>query len=238
MRYSYNLDRKGIVFASGHDINASFKDLCAVCDAIRYRPVPSALRILDGVIDGGMAIEFRRHNKYMGSRHELHGKKGRYPKKCASIVKKVLVNSAANARGKGEDPDYMYVVHASANKTYEVMRIPSKGTRAVRSGGYGYTKMRRSNLDFAKLEIGIAEKGKLELGARMKRALASTSKMEKIVEKPAVNAKQQKKETTKATEKPATQKKPPEVPKPAKEAKANNNTVKESDQKGDGTKKV
>lgn len=210
MKYSYNMERKGIIFASGRDINASFKDLCAVCDAIRYRSVPSALETLDGVINNGNAIEFRRHNKYMGSRHELHGRKGRYPIKCASIVRKVLVNGAANARNKGEDPESMYVVHASANKTYEVMRLPSKGTRAVRTGGYGYTKLRTSNLEFAKLEIGISAKEAPGLGARMKRAIASTSRKNKTAEK---LPKKEKKPERKA------QKKPLEAPSEAKESK-------------------
>ena len=83
MKYSYNLDRR-VVFAHTSDLNASFKDVCAVCDAVRYKRVPAAIRILEGVINEGRPIEYRRHNKYMGSRHELGGKKGRYPMKCAA----------------------------------------------------------------------------------------------------------------------------------------------------------
>ena len=40
-----------------------------------------------------------------GIRHELGGKKGRWPKKCAGLVRKVLVNAVANARNMGEDPE-------------------------------------------------------------------------------------------------------------------------------------
>ncbi len=194
--YSYNLDRKDAVFASTSDLNASFKDLCCVCDAVRYRAVPNAIAVLDGVINDGRPIEFRRHNRYMGSRHELGGKKGRYPMKCAAMVRKVIVNAVANARNKGEDPDSMYIVHACANKTYEIPRSPPKGIRAVRTGGYGYTPMRRSNISFAKIEIGIASKDKKELGSRMKRVLKAVSKAErpaKVQQQP----KQQKKEQPK-----------------------------------------
>lgn len=182
MGYSFNQDRKHVIFArSPNDINASFKDLCNVCDAVRYQPVEQAIKTLDGVISEGRPIEFRRHNKYMGSRHELGGKKGRYPKKCAQIVKKVIVNASANARNKGEDPEYMYIVHAAANKTQIVPRGPPKGVRAV-GGNYGYTTMRRSNLEFAIVEIGIAEKDAEGLGARMKRALNAVSKKQKPVQ--------------------------------------------------------
>jgi ribosomal protein L22 len=68
MKYSYNLDKKDVIFASASDLNASFKDLCAVCDSVRYKPLPAALQILDGVINEGRPIEFRRHNRYMGDR--------------------------------------------------------------------------------------------------------------------------------------------------------------------------
>ena len=196
MNYSYNLDRKPVVFASARDINASFKDLCSVCDALRYMPVPAAMKILDDVIINGRPVEYRRHNKYMGSRHELGGKKGRYPIKCAQIVRKVLVNAMANATNKGEDLEYMYVVHAAANKTYGVPRSPPKGVRAV-GGNYGYTTMRRSNLEFARVEIGLSDKDAKELGARMKRALKATSRNAKVIEKPKASKKQQTKAPTK-----------------------------------------
>lgn len=158
MKYSYNQNREGVVFAGVNDINASFKDLCNVCDAVRHKQVPDALNILEAASKGTMALEFRRHNKYMGSRHELGGKKGRWPKKCAALVRKVLVNASANAKNKGEDPDPMYVVHAAANKTTIIPRRPPKGIRTVRTGGYGYSPTRRSDMELARIEIGIAYK--------------------------------------------------------------------------------
>lgn len=219
MRYSYNLDTKGIIFAGARDINASFKDLCAVCDAIRYRSVSSALGVLDGVINSNRPIEYRRHNKYMGSRPELGGKKGRYPIKCAKIMKDVIVNASANAVNKGENPDYMYVVHAAANKTYIVPRAPSKGIRS-HSGGYGYGTIRRSNLEYAKVEIGIADKEIEGLGSRMKRAIRAVNKGEKPIEE---KVKQKAKPRSPAP-------KPPSAPQ-AKETKETKETkpVKEAD---------
>jgi ribosomal protein uL22 len=160
MKYSYNQNRDGIVFAGVSDINASFKDLCNVCDAVRHKPVSSALHILEEAAKGRIALEFKRHNKYMGSRHELGGKKGRWPKKCAELVRKVLVNASANAKNLGEDPDTMHVVHAAANKTTIVPRRPPKGIRTVRTGGYGYSPSRRSDIELARIEIGIAYKGR------------------------------------------------------------------------------
>lgn len=219
MNYSYNQDRTSIIFASARDINASFKDLCCVCDAVRYLPVSSALKVLDGVINDGRPIEFKRHNRYMGSRHELGGKKGRYPMKCAAIVKDVIVNATANAKNRGEDPEYMYVVHAAANKTQIVPRAPPKGVRAV-GGNYGLSTMRVSNLEFARVEIGIAEKDTKGLGAKMKRAIKAVGKREKVVVKTTQPAKKaQPKAAAPATPKPLPAPAPSQ-PTTAKEAKS------------------
>ena len=91
INYSYNKDKEGVIFAGVKDINASFKDLCAVCDTIRRSQVTTALEVLEQAEKGKLAILYRRHNRYMGDRHELGGKKGRWPKKCSGFVRKVLV---------------------------------------------------------------------------------------------------------------------------------------------------
>jgi len=188
LEYSFNRDRSEIVFAHMKDINASYKDLCNVCDSIRYKSVPEALEILDSVKEG-VPILFRRHNKGMGSRHELGGKKGRYPIKCASIVRKALANASANASNKGLEPEVMFVVHATANKTTINRRYPPKGILYHRSGGYGYSSARRSDLEFAKLEIGIANGTEKGLSKKMQKAIGHSKKYLEKMEKQKPKAK-------------------------------------------------
>lgn len=201
MKYSFNIKKNDVIFAGAKDINASFKDLGAVCDAIRYRSVGQALSILDGVVDNGKAIEFRKHNKYMGSRHELGGKKGRFPKRCAAVVRKVLINASANARNRGYEPDSMFVVHAAANKTLIFARMPPKGVRVTTTGGYGPVPYRRSNLELARVEIGLSSAMENSgLGRRMRRAISSIKKHTRPVSM-AVPKKQKGKKSK--TEKPA-----------------------------------
>lgn len=183
MEYSFNADRSNMVFASMSDINASFKDLCAVCDAIRYRRVDAAMRILDEVANGEMPIVYRRHNRYMGARHELKGGTGRYPMKCAGIVMKVLANASANAKNTGYDPESMHVIHACANKTLIAPRSPPKGARSVVVGGYGYTSMRKSNLVFAKVEIGLSDKAEGKLGKDSIKLISMFDAIEKVAQK-------------------------------------------------------
>ncbi len=153
-KYSFNQKKEDIVFASMKDINANMKDLTAVCDSIRYKSISLAIKTLDSVIDDKQPILYRRHNKYMGARHELGGRKGRTPIKCAKIVKKVLVNAMANAENKSFfDADQIYVVHAAANKTLIAKRGPPKG--ALFAGGAN-PRPRSSNLEFTKIEIGVS----------------------------------------------------------------------------------
>ena len=110
----------------------------------------------------------------MGSRHELGGKKGRYPDKCAQIVRKVLVNASANAKNKGEDPEYMYRgPRMRQTRPRKSTRSPPKGVRAV-GGNYGYTHNEDSNLEFARVEIGIAEQGDKEARRKNEAAIKVT----------------------------------------------------------------
>ncbi|MCL5440314.1 MAG: 50S ribosomal protein L22 [Candidatus Marsarchaeota archaeon] len=170
MKYSFNSDKGGVVFGGEENINASFKDLCAVADSIRYKSVPAATAILEGVSNGGKAIPYRRHNKGMGSRHELGGKKGRYPSKCAKIVQKVFQNAVANANRMGLNTESMFVVHASANKMSIVHRNPSKGALSFGRGMYGYGSIRRSDLELSKVEIAISENASM-LGKRASKSI-------------------------------------------------------------------
>jgi large subunit ribosomal protein L22 len=175
MAYSFNMKREGLVFASAKDINASFKDLGAVCDAIRYKSAPRALTALEAVATGHVAILYRRHNAYMGSRHELGGQKGRYPKKCAVLVRKVLVNAMANAENKGSDPESMYVVHAAANKTMILPRTAPKGALWL-GHSMGRRSARRTDLELARIEIGLGYGEEEGLSTHMKKALAAVKR--------------------------------------------------------------
>ncbi len=172
VKYSFNRNSEGIIFASLSGVNASFKDLSNVCSAIRYKSYAEAVDILTRTSEGISPIEFKRHNKGMGHRHELGGKKGRWPIKCAGFVMKVVNNAAANARNKDYEPELMYVVHAAANKTETWGRMPPKGVRAV-PGNHtmGYLSSRVSNLEHARIEIGLAIGTEPGLSENMKLAI-------------------------------------------------------------------
>ncbi len=168
MNYSFNLKGDDFVFAQSHDVNASYKDLGAVCDSIRYLRASDALDVLDMVVHKEHAILYRRHNKHMGSRHELGGAKGGYPTRAASEVIKTLSNAIANAKNAGKSGEDMVIVCASANKTRIERRYPSKGSLAWGRGMYGQSAINHSDIEYAKIEIVLGNEYSNNLTKNMK----------------------------------------------------------------------
>ncbi len=128
-------------------VDASFKDLVEVCGNIRRRKAADALSFLEKAADGKVAVLFRSSNKHLGHRKELGGKKGRYPKKAARIVLKVLKNAMNNAAQKGLVEENLFVAHACANKKFNYPRLQPKGRRV------------RHDYATARVEIILVEKG-------------------------------------------------------------------------------
>lgn len=168
MKYSFNRDKEGLVFAQRYDINASYKDLVAVCDAVRYLKAKNAFDVLDGVITMKKAVYYKRFSKHMGARHELGGRKGGYPIKAANEVRLALLNAIGNAKNKGFDGEDMFIIHSTANKTRIERRYPSKGSITWGRGMYGRGAMNHSDIEYAKVEIGLANGDEKTLSGNMK----------------------------------------------------------------------
>ena len=197
MRYSINIGRETIALAQGKDIDASYKDLAVVCDAIRYMKTDRALEVLEGVIAIKRPILFTKFNRYMGSRHELGGRKGAFPMKAAKEVKTILLNAIANSRGKGLDENALYVVHASANKTQIQRRNPSKGSISWGRGMYGMSARTHSDLEYAKVEIGLANSDAESLTQNMRFMMKLRNPVREVKTKPKETKPKQKTEAPK-----------------------------------------
>ncbi|MFH1521217.1 MAG: 50S ribosomal protein L22 [Candidatus Micrarchaeota archaeon] len=121
-------------------VNASYKELAEVCGRIRNKKTEWAVKFLQQVSEGEIPVLFKRHNKNMGHRRELGGKKGRYPQKAAKFVLKTLQSAIANGRTLGLGDVYT-ISSASANKKEIYPRLAPKGRQA------------RSFLETARIEI-------------------------------------------------------------------------------------
>ena len=107
-------------------VNASYKDLAEVCGRIRSKKTDWALSFLEKAAGGEVPVLYRKHNARLGHRGALRGKKGRYPKKAAKIVLKVLRSAIANGRTLGLGEAYT-ILAASANKKHIYPRLAPKG---------------------------------------------------------------------------------------------------------------
>jgi len=168
--YSMQLPEKDAAkFAKAqlYDVDASFKDLGMVCANIRGKSVEKAEELLEKAARKEMPIHYTKHNKKLGHRGEIGGKKGRYPVKSVKLVQQVLKNAVANANTRGLLGD-LKVVHASANKQDIYPRIAPRG------------RWRRNNYETARIEIVVREvaEARPEEKAAKKKALEA-----KIAEK-------------------------------------------------------
>lgn len=201
MRYSFNQDREGVVFAQRYDLNVSYKDLVAVCDAVRYQKVSRALDTLDGVITLEMPIPYNRYSKHMGARHELGGRKGAYPIKAAREVRLAILNAMGNAKNRGLDGEEMIIVHSSANKTRIERRYPSKGSITWGRGMYGRGAINHSDIGYAKVEIALGNGDEKGITENMKYFIKKRERMagpKKVkAAKPVLKAKGKEKEKAK-----------------------------------------
>jgi ribosomal protein uL22 len=173
--YGFDISKLGpdaeIAKAQQYNIDASFKDLCAVCDNIRGMQSEDAVKYLDAVADGHPVL-YRRWNTKLGHRRELDGQKGRYPIKAAKYVAMVLQNAIANANAKGlANPK---VIHAAANKQAIYPRMQAKGRQI------------RADYETAKIEIiligSVTEEAKKQAAIKKFVAEEAGKKREEIKE--------------------------------------------------------
>ena len=125
--YMYTPKHENYARARVEEVNASFKDLCAVCDSVRGMKVTDAINFLRLAASGRVPILYRRHNKKMGHRRELGGKKGRWPMKEARIILKLLNSAVANAEQKGLIEEDLVITHIAANKQRSYARLAPRG---------------------------------------------------------------------------------------------------------------
>ena len=103
------------VRASGREVNVSPKAAREVALAIRGKPLPEAIQLLESVETLKMPIAFRRHKLKVGHRSELAGfPSGSYPVKTARAFVDVLKNLQSICEFKGLDPERVRIIHSSA----------------------------------------------------------------------------------------------------------------------------
>jgi len=167
--YSIKFDEENNIVGKARNeaIDASFKDLCAVCDNIRGMNVVNAIELLEKAKRMEVPIRYRKFNKKLGHRRELGGKKGRYPVKAVKHVLKLLKDAINNALVKGAEKEKLVVAHAAANKKASYYRLQPKGLRIPH------------NFELARLEIIVIQKDKKPVKKSVKEEIKEKAKEEK-----------------------------------------------------------
>ncbi|HTT15065.1 MAG TPA: 50S ribosomal protein L22 [Thermoplasmata archaeon] len=116
--------------ARGIEIPMSPKKTYEVLNAIRGLPVDRAQTFLEDVVALRRAVPFRRYNQETA--HKTGTGPGRYPKKVAQNVLKVLTNARENAEYEGLDTDRLVVrVAASSRGRIRKTSMPRAHGRAT-----------------------------------------------------------------------------------------------------------
>jgi large subunit ribosomal protein L22 len=153
--YSCSFEKESCASARLEGVDASYKDLSEVCGRIRRKDASWARAFLESAAEAEIPVLYKHHNKRLGHRRELGGRKGRYPWKAAGIVLKVLNSAIANGMTKGLGEGYTVLV-ATANKKASYPRMAPKGRTA------------RSYYELARIEIVLKSKGEAPKGVEVK----------------------------------------------------------------------
>jgi large subunit ribosomal protein L22 len=183
-------------------VNASYRDLSEVCGRIRNKKSDWALVFLQKAAEGEIPVLFRRHNKKLGHRRELGGRKGRYPEKAAKIVLKTLQSAISNGKIQGLGDVYT-IIAASANKKDIFPRMAPKGRTA------------RSYLETSRIEI-ILRGSEVPKGVTVRPPKKGAESKGKAEAKEKAGAKKEEKKPESGSRKPEASKEEPSVGKEEK----------------------
>lgn len=146
--YSFNYDTEKHAVARGSGLNISPKHTFEVCRAIKGWNIERAKKYLERVILQKQAVPFKRFHGKVGHRKGDGFGPGRYPKKAAAAILKVIESAESNAENLGKDVELLWIRHIAASRGAVTM---SRFPRA-----YGRTTAKRR--ESVNLEVILEEK--------------------------------------------------------------------------------
>ncbi len=112
MEYSYatkDYDKEKMAKVVGKSLPISTKFSVEICNFIRYKTTNEAKEILKKVVEGKQAIPFKRFLKDLSHKRKIGP--GRYPKKSAMEIIRLLDCVEANAQFKGLNTSNLQIRH-------------------------------------------------------------------------------------------------------------------------------
>jgi large subunit ribosomal protein L22 len=112
-----DLDPDKTAIASGRDLEIKPKTAREICHHLKGKNLQRAKRELEEVIEGTKPIPYYRYNKKIPHRKGMPGHDaGRYPRKAAETILKILNSVEANAEFKGLYADKLKIIHMASQK--------------------------------------------------------------------------------------------------------------------------
>lgn len=121
-RFGYSVeiddeDEEKIARAIGRELRVSPKSSTEICRAVKKKSVEKAKEFLNEVVEMKRPVPMKRFKKGVAHKRGLEkAYAGRYPKKAASQILKVVESAEANAEYKGLDTERLYVKHISTQR--------------------------------------------------------------------------------------------------------------------------
>ncbi len=111
------LDPDRTAIASGRDLRVSHKAAREICHYVKGMRLEKAKDVLQEVVALKRPVPYRRHKKKVAHRKGVEGfDAGRYPKKAATAILKILDQVEANAEFKGLYSDRLKIIHIASHK--------------------------------------------------------------------------------------------------------------------------
>jgi large subunit ribosomal protein L22 len=111
------LDPDRTAIASGRDLRVSHKAAREICHYVRGMRLEKAKDVLQEVAELKRPVPYRRHKKKVAHRKGVEGfDAGRFPKKAAEAILKILDQVEANAEFKGLYSDRLKIIHIASHK--------------------------------------------------------------------------------------------------------------------------
>ena len=119
--YSVDVDPDRTARAMLRNRQMSHKHSIELARELKGKTVADAIEYLKAVIDGEVAVPFRRFNSGTGHRANIDGwDAGRYPTKASEAFLELFENAINNADNQGFDGEEMVIAHIAAHKVGEV----------------------------------------------------------------------------------------------------------------------
>jgi large subunit ribosomal protein L22 len=116
MRYSLESDPDISARAQALEVDISPKHSVEICNHIRGWRLQRAKDYLEGVIRKDVAVPFKKYKRKVGHRKGEGFGPGRFPRKAAGAILKLLEDCESNAEYSGLNTDELYIKHLVSHR--------------------------------------------------------------------------------------------------------------------------